>query len=74
MPLYLAGARMMTNYPTSIIVHGLALNVTVQSFDKHMDFGMMADAAAMPDVARFGEALRAAFEEMRALPVERQRD
>jgi WS/DGAT/MGAT family acyltransferase len=37
-PLYLAGARMLTNYPTSIIVHGLALNVTVQSYDRHMDF------------------------------------
>ena len=69
-PLYLAGARMLANYPTSIVVHGLALNVTVQSFGQHMDFGMMADGAAMPDVARFGEAVRAAYEELGALPVE----
>ncbi|HEV8692517.1 MAG TPA: hypothetical protein VGQ91_19580, partial [Ideonella sp.] len=38
--------------------------------DKHMDFGMMADAAAMPDVARFGEAVQKAYEELQALPVE----
>jgi pimeloyl-ACP methyl ester carboxylesterase len=25
-PLYLAGAKMLTNYPTSIVVHGMALN------------------------------------------------
>lgn len=67
-PLYLAGARMLTNYPTSIVVHGLALNVTVQSFDRHMDFGMMADAAAMPDVARYAEAVKASFDELQALP------
>ncbi|MFZ5548605.1 MAG: wax ester/triacylglycerol synthase family O-acyltransferase [Pseudomonadota bacterium] len=69
-PLYLAGARMLTNYPTSIVVHGLALNVTVQSFDRHMDFGMMADAQAMPDVATFAEAVRASYADLLRLPVE----
>lgn len=69
-PLYLAGARMLTNYPTSIVVHGLALNVTVQSFDSHMDFGMMADAQAMPDVAAFAAAVRAAYADLQRLPVE----
>lgn len=69
-PLYLAGARVLTNYPTSIVVHGLALNVTVQSFDQHMDFGMMADAEAMPDVARFAEAVKTAYAELQWLPVE----
>lgn len=69
-PLYLAGARLLTNYPTSIVVHGLALNVTVQSFGSHMDFGMMADAQAMPDVAIFAEAVRAAYADLQRLPVE----
>jgi WS/DGAT/MGAT family acyltransferase len=69
-PLYLAGARMLTNYPTSIVVHGLALNVTVQSFDTRMDFGMMADALAMPDVARFAEGVKTAYAELQWLPVD----
>ena len=68
-PLYLAGARMLTNYPTSIVVHGLALNVTVQSYDRHMDFGMMADAVAMPDVSSFALGLREAYGELKQLPV-----
>ncbi|OYU98220.1 MAG: wax ester/triacylglycerol synthase family O-acyltransferase, partial [Burkholderiales bacterium PBB5] len=37
-PLYMAGARMLSNHPTSIVVHGMALNITVQSYDQQMDF------------------------------------
>jgi diacylglycerol O-acyltransferase / wax synthase len=67
-PLFMAGARMLTNYPTSIVVHGLALNITVQSYDQSLDFGLMADAAAMPDVAELADAIRIAFDDLRALP------
>ncbi len=66
-PLYLAGARMLTNYPTSIVVHGLALNVTVQSYDQSLDFGVMADKAAAPDVAALGDALHVAMDDLRML-------
>ena len=69
MPLYLAGARMLTNYPTSIVVHGMALNITVQSYNGALDFGLMADAKAMPDVKAFAQALEVAFDDLRALPL-----
>jgi diacylglycerol O-acyltransferase len=69
MPLYLAGARMLTNYPTSIVVHGMALNITVQSYNGALDFGLMADALAMPDVKAFAQALEVAFDDLRALPL-----
>ncbi len=69
MPLYLAGARMLTNYPTSIVVHGMAFNVTVQSYAGSLDFGMMADAKAMPDVKVFAQAMEIAFDDLRALPL-----
>lgn len=68
-PLYLAGARVRSNHPTSIVVHGLALNITVQSFDAAMDFGLMADAAALPDVRALAQAVDAALDELRTLPV-----
>ena len=68
-PLYLAGARVLSNHPTSIVVHGLALNITVQSFDASMDFGLMADGAALPDVKALALAVDAALDELRALPV-----
>jgi diacylglycerol O-acyltransferase / wax synthase len=66
-PLYMAGARMVTNYPASIVVHGMALNITVQSYDQSLDFGLMADAAAMPDVRSLADALNIAFDDLRAL-------
>jgi diacylglycerol O-acyltransferase / wax synthase len=66
-PLYMAGARMLTNYPTSIVVHGIALNITVQSYDQSLDFGLMADAAAMPDVRELADAIRIAHDDLNAL-------
>jgi WS/DGAT/MGAT family acyltransferase len=71
-PLYMAGAKMLTNYPCSIVVHGVALNVTVQSYDQSLDFGLMADAKAMPDVQAFGRELIAAMELLRELPTDEQ--
>ncbi|HET7525183.1 MAG TPA: wax ester/triacylglycerol synthase family O-acyltransferase, partial [Burkholderiaceae bacterium] len=68
MPLYLAGARMLSNYPTSIVTHGLGLNVTVQSYAGSLDFGIMADAAAMPDVAALARAVEVSFDDLLALP------
>jgi len=72
-PLYMAGARMLTNYPTSIVTHGLALNITVQSYDQSLDFGLMADAQAMPDVRELADAITIAFDDLRALPLPGER-
>ena len=69
MPLYLAGAHMLGNYPASIVVHGLALNITVQSYDQSLDFGLTADAQAMPDVRALADDIRVAFDDLRALPL-----
>ena len=66
-PLFMAGAKMLTNYPCSIVVHGIGLNITVQSYDQSLDFGLMADAAAMPEVRELAESLRVAFDDVRAL-------
>ena len=66
-PLYLAGARMVCNYPTSIVVHGVALNITVESYDRQMDFGLVADAHAMPDVRALAKAIEIAFDDLRLL-------
>ena len=67
-PLYMAGARMLTNHPTSIVVHGVALNITVQTYDRSLEFGLMACAQAMPEVAELGAYLETAFMEFAALP------
>ncbi len=68
-PLYMAGAKMLTNYPASIVVHGVALNVTVQTYNESLDVGVMACARAMPEVAEFAAQIETAFEEFKSLPV-----
>jgi diacylglycerol O-acyltransferase / wax synthase len=68
-PLYIAGARMLTNYPTSIVVHGVALNITVQTYDESLEFGLIACGRAMPEVAELAHHhVQAAFDEFEALP------
>jgi hypothetical protein len=65
----MAGARMLSNYPSSIVVHGLGLNITVQSYHRSLDFGLMADAQAMPDVRELADAIEIAFDDIKALPL-----
>jgi WS/DGAT/MGAT family acyltransferase len=67
-PLYMAGAKMLVNYPTSIVVHGLALNITVQSYNEALDFGLIACGKAMPQVAELALHVKEAFAELQALP------
>jgi WS/DGAT/MGAT family acyltransferase len=51
-PLYLAGARLVSNYPVSVITDGMGLNITVMSYNGKMDFGIIADRDQMPDLHR----------------------
>ena len=41
-PVYLCGAKMTDYYPLSIVVHGIALNITVQSHVDQLCFGLIA--------------------------------
>ncbi|HEX8646991.1 MAG TPA: wax ester/triacylglycerol synthase family O-acyltransferase [Thermoleophilaceae bacterium] len=49
-PLYCAGARLVANYPVSVITDGMGLNITVMSYCGHLDFGIVADRDQMKDV------------------------
>ena len=63
----MAGAKMVGNYPTSIVVHGVALNITVQTYNESLEMGIMACAQAMPEVAEFARHVEAAWAEFDAL-------
>ena len=60
-PLYLAGAKFLSFHPLSIIVHGLALNITIQTYAGHVDFGIVADKKALPHANDLAKAITAAF-------------
>ena len=61
--LYLAGAKLLTYYPLSIVIHGLALNITLQTYAGHVYFGLIADRHAVPDAQVLADALYQAYEE-----------
>ncbi len=66
-PLYLAGATMTGMFPLSIVVHGVALNITVQSYRGQLCFGLIACRRAVPDVGELAQALERALVALRQL-------
>lgn len=64
MPLYLAGAKLLTYYPVSIAVHSMALNITVQSYAGSLDFGLTACRKAVPDLPDMADLILAAHQEL----------
>ena len=65
--LYMAGAKMLTYYPVSIVSHSLGLNVTVQSYNGNLDFGLIACRKAMPDLPELAKYMMAAHRELMKL-------
>jgi WS/DGAT/MGAT family acyltransferase len=63
-PLYLAGARLDAQYPVSVVVDGVGLNITVMSYLDHLDFGIVADREQVDDVWSMLTGLRDALEEL----------
>jgi WS/DGAT/MGAT family acyltransferase len=66
-PLYMAGARMLTFHPLSIVTHGMGLNITIQTYAGSVDFGIVADKKAAPQLQHLAKGLRDAFAQAQAL-------
>ncbi|MFM2423132.1 MAG: hypothetical protein RL291_1662 [Pseudomonadota bacterium] len=62
--LYVAGAKMATYFPVSIPAHGCALNITVQSYNGSLDYGLTACRRAVPDVDELANYIVAAHAEL----------
>lgn len=48
--LYLCGSRMLASYPISTLLPGVNINATVLSHGNSLDFGVLADMHALPDL------------------------
>jgi len=68
-PLYLAGAKMLDYYPVSIVIHGVALNITVQSYMGQLCFGLISCRRALPDVQDVARQMQRAFDTLKQLPL-----
>jgi WS/DGAT/MGAT family acyltransferase len=66
-PLYFAGAKLATFFPVSIPGHGIALNMTVQSYNGALEVGLTACRRAMPDVADLADYVVEEHHTLRAL-------
>jgi WS/DGAT/MGAT family acyltransferase len=63
-PLYLLGRELRDLFPVAFLPKGHALAVAVMSYDGGMDFGLLGDYDAMPDLDAFGELLAESAEEL----------
>ncbi|MBI5322786.1 wax ester/triacylglycerol synthase family O-acyltransferase [Bradyrhizobium sp.] len=64
--LYAAGAELLHIFPVSISAHGLALNITVQSYRDQLDFGFIAGANIIPHVQVLCDMLPEEFNALEA--------
>ncbi|MBA7471196.1 MAG: wax ester/triacylglycerol synthase family O-acyltransferase [Bradyrhizobium icense] len=64
--LYAAGAELLHIFPVSISAHGLALNITVQSYRDQLDFGFIAGANIIPHVEVLCDMLPLEFDALEA--------
>jgi diacylglycerol O-acyltransferase / wax synthase len=64
--LYAAGAELLHIYPVSIPAHGLALNITVQSYCDNLDFGFIAGANVIPNLRPMADMLPQELERLAA--------
>ena len=65
--VFIHGARMLTHYPVSAPAHGNALNITVQSYQDRLDFGITACRNALPDGAKLRDDMLSAWHELKTL-------
>ena len=64
--LYAAGAELLHIFPVSISTHGIALNITVQSYRDQLDFGFIAGANIIPHVQVLCDMLPVEFDALEA--------
>src|SRR3954451_9815729 len=63
-PLYVLGRELLDLFPVAFLPENQSLAVAVMSYNGRMDFGLLGDYDAMPDIAEFGDALRGSRAEL----------
>ncbi|MCZ0729425.1 WS/DGAT/MGAT family O-acyltransferase [Mycolicibacterium iranicum] len=63
-PLYFNGSRLEATYPVSIPIHGMALNITLQSYADTMNFGFVGCRDRLPHLQRLAVYTGDALEEL----------
>jgi diacylglycerol O-acyltransferase / wax synthase len=65
-PLYVLGRELQDLFPVAFLPRNHALAIAVMSYKGRMDFGLLGDYDAMPDLDLVADALKSALEELLA--------
>ena len=63
-PLYMAGARLESHYPASVIMDGVGLNITVLSYLDRLDVGIVGDRELATNFDLLVEAMQDELDEL----------
>jgi len=63
-PMYFNGAKLDGLYPVSIVTNGQAINITLTSRDKYLDFGIIGCRKSVPHLQRLLTHLETALAEL----------
>lgn len=69
-PLYFNGSRLEATYPVSIPMHGMALNITLQSYADTLNFGFVGCRDALPHLQRLAVYTGDALDELEKASVQ----
>ena len=62
--MYWNGARLDGSYPVSIVIDGVAMNITLSTYKDNVDFGIVACRRSMPQVQRIIDYMEDALVEL----------
>ncbi|HEV2998096.1 MAG TPA: WSD1 family O-acyltransferase, partial [Solirubrobacteraceae bacterium] len=57
-PLYVLGRRMLAAYPVAFLPERHALAIAIMSYNGQMNFGLLGDFDALPDIESVGEHIK----------------
>jgi diacylglycerol O-acyltransferase / wax synthase len=66
-PLYVLGREMTSVFPIAFLPKDHALAIAIMSYNGQMNFGLLGDYDAMPDLDAFGEAIETSLAELVSL-------
>ncbi len=71
-PLYVLGRRMERVFPVAFLPENHALAVAIMSYNGEMNFGLLGDFDALPDIDSIGESIKAELATLVELAREKQ--
>jgi WS/DGAT/MGAT family acyltransferase len=72
-PLYVRGREMLDVFPVAFLPENHALAIAIMSYNGRMNFGLLGDYDALPDIATIAEGIEASLAELLELAREQRR-